>query len=265
MVIDANTKIGALLKQHPQALEAIVGINPAFEKLRNPILRRLMANRTSIAMAAKIGGCRIADFYQKLQPLGFKIREEETEAEQKKQLPLFMQRLQKSQVVALDVRNQIASGNDPLQLILQHIQTLQPSQVLKIINTFEPVPLMKLLAKKGFESYADEVAPQLIETYFYQKEKETFSETPTDNNKDWDTVYQQHQNKLQTIDVRHLPMPQPMHAILEKLEQLPSDFALLVHHKRIPVFLLPELSQRGFDWRTRTLSNDEIELLIFRK
>ena len=50
-------KIAALLKQHPDALETIVTLSPDFKKLK-PILRKLMAGRTSIAMASKIGGCR---------------------------------------------------------------------------------------------------------------------------------------------------------------------------------------------------------------
>ncbi|HRO73030.1 MAG TPA: DUF1858 domain-containing protein, partial [Saprospiraceae bacterium] len=71
--INANTRISTLLKQHPDALEAIVSISKKFEKLRNPLLRKLMASRTSISMASKIGGCKVEDFFEKLKPLGFVI------------------------------------------------------------------------------------------------------------------------------------------------------------------------------------------------
>ncbi len=265
MVINAHTKIGALIKQQPQALEAIIRISPAFEKLRNPILRKLMAGRTSIAMAAKIGGCTVEDFYKQLQPLGFSIGNGKEEKEVRKTLPLFLQSVKKEQLKSLDVRADIAAGNDPLQRILKEIQMLPDGYVLKIINTFEPAPLMQLLAKKGFESYADEVAPQLVETYFYRKLKETFEKPEIADSNDWESVLQQYNQNLQTIDVRHLPMPQPMHTILEALEHLPTGAALLVYHKRIPVFLLPELAERGFDIRTNTVSDSEVHLLIFRK
>ena len=59
MTINANTKIAKILKQNPEALEAIISINPKFEKLRNPLLRRLMAARTSIGMASQIGGFNV--------------------------------------------------------------------------------------------------------------------------------------------------------------------------------------------------------------
>ncbi len=265
MVINAHTKIGALIKQQPQALEAIISISPAFEKLRNPILRKLMAGRTSIAMAAKIGGCTVEDFYKQLQPLGFSIDDSKEEKKVRKTKPPFLQSVKKEQIKELDVRADIAAGNDPLQRILKEIQTLPSGQVLKIINTFEPAPLMQLLQKKGFESYVDEVAQQLVETYFFRKEKQTFEKPQNIESNDWESVFQQYSQNLQTIDVRHLPMPQPMHTILEALEDLPTGAALLVYHKRIPVFLLPELAERRFDIRTNTVSDSEVQLLIFRK
>ena len=59
MMINANTKIAAILKQHPAALDAVIAVSSKFEKLRNPILRKVMAGRTSLAMAAKVGGCTV--------------------------------------------------------------------------------------------------------------------------------------------------------------------------------------------------------------
>jgi hypothetical protein len=68
---------------------------------------------------------------------------------------------------------------------------------------------------------------------------------------------------LITVDVRHLEMPQPMLTILAELDQLPADKALFVYHKRIPVFLLPELSDRKLDYRIQEISEGEVHLLIF--
>jgi hypothetical protein len=59
-------------------------------------------------------------------------------------------------------------------------------------------------------------------------------------------------------------MPQPMITILETLDTLPVDTALYIYHKRIPVFLLPELDQRGFEYRVKEISDGEVHLLIFK-
>jgi hypothetical protein len=73
-----------------------------------------------------------------------------------------------------------------------------------------------------------------------------------------------YKDKIQTIDVRSLEMPLPMLTILEALDTLPVETALYVYHKRIPVFLIPELAQRKFEYRVKEISESEVHLLIFK-
>lgn len=264
MTIDQHTKIGAILKHHPDALEAIISLSPKFEKLRNPILRKLMAGRATIDMASKMSGCTIADIFAKLTPLGFEINTNTPVVKADvQQVPAFLQSLSATQLVTLDVRPVIAGGQDPLNLILQQIKTLQTGQVLKIINTFEPTPLMLLLQKQGFDSYAAHIDEQLVETWFYKiaDVQPATTAAPTGT---WEDALHRFQHRLQTIDVRHLAMPGPMMTILEHLDKLPDQTALYVYHKRIPVFLLPELAQRKLDYRSKEISPEEVHLLIFK-
>ena len=267
MIINANTKIAAILKEHPDALEAIISISPKFEKLRNPLLRKLMTGRASISMASKISGCCINDFFTRLKPLGFEI-DSATQPikEEKNKLPDFITSIKKDQVVDLDVRAVLASGTDPLNIILEKIKSIQAGQILKIINTFEPIPLIKMLEKKGFITYTDSVDANLVETYFYKKsEAAPIKTTPaTDATKGWDEILQRFKDKTQTIDVRELEMPQPMLTILDALDNLPIENVLYVQHKRIPVFLLPELAERNFEYRIKEISENEVNLLIFK-
>jgi hypothetical protein len=81
---------------------------------------------------------------------------------------------------------------------------------------------------------------------------------------DFDEAMNRFAGKLDLIDVQHLPMPMPMQAILQRLDQLPEDHALFVLHKRIPVFLLPELADRQLSYRVKELSDSEVQLLIFK-
>ena len=268
MTINANTKIATILKQHPEALDAIIAVSSKFEKLRNPILRKVMAGRTSLAMASKVGGCRVEDFFIKLKPLGFETDVVTViKGEEKRILPAFITSLKKEQVIELDVRPVIASGKDPLNIIVQKVKTIQQGQVLKIINSFEPTPLMALLEKQGFVSYADTIKEDWVETYFYKANAiaTPVNDTPAGSSKGWDILLEQFENHIKTIDVRHLEMPGPMMTILESLETLPADTALYIYHKRIPVFLLPELSERKFGYRIKEISDGDVHLLIFKE
>src|SRR5665647_134791 len=267
MTINADTKIASIIKQNPAALEAIISINPKFEKLRNPLLRKLMAGRTSIQMASKISGSSLEDFYSKLEPLGFEIDKTKTAGknEEKPQLPTFFNSLKPDQIIEFDVRPIIEANEDPLSLIVKKVKSIQPGEALKIINSFEPTPLILLLKKQGFESYVDVIEDQLVETYFYKAGDTAVVINETENVAEgWDDYQQKFFNKTQTIDVRELEMPKPMLTILEAVEKLPPETALFVYHKRIPVFLLPELKERKFDFRIKEISDNEVHLLIFK-
>jgi uncharacterized protein (DUF2249 family) len=267
MNINANTKIAKILKQNPDALEAIISINPRFEKLRNPLLRKLMAARTSIGMAAKIGGFEVERFYEKLKPLGFDIDTEShlENNQERPKLPVFFNTLKPEQIVDFDVRPVIDAGEDPLSLIVEKVKKIPKGGALKIINSFEPAPLISLLQKQGFESFVDPIDEHLVETYFYKKDDMAVQiNEAEENSAGWEELLQKYEEKIQTVDVRHLEMPQPMMTILEAIEKLPEDKALFVYHKRIPVFLLPELRERKFDFRIKEIAPNEVRLLIFK-
>lgn len=62
-------------------------------------------------------------------------------------------------------------------------------------------------------------------------------------------------------------MPEPMLKILEELEKLPQEQALYVKHKKLPVYLLPELRDKGFSYQTRAVSDEhqgtQLDMIIY--
>ena len=269
MLINEQTKIAALLKHHPDALETIISISPDFKKLRNPILRKLMAGRTSIAMASKIGGCTPEDFFKALKPLGFEVDAQAVAVEaeeERKPIPQELKAIGADKIIDFDVREMLASGSDPLKQIQQKVKDLKADEALKIVNTFEPVPLIKLLEKQGFQYFVDRVSADKIDTYFYsKKEQNTVQDAVVEgqDSGDWEILLKKYENNLVEVDVRQMEMPMPMMTILESLETLSSGKALFVYHKRIPVFLLTELKDRNFDYRNKEVQEGEVYLLIF--
>ncbi|MCC6182741.1 MAG: DUF2249 domain-containing protein [Bacteroidia bacterium] len=274
MFINEQTKIAALLKHHPDALETIISLSPDFKKLRNPILRKLMAGRASIAMASKIGGCTPEDFFKALAPLGFKVdssKPKEKEKIQNTTMPVYLQSVSPDKIVNFDVRAMLAEGNDPLKVIQQKVKALNQGEVLLIINNFEPVPLIKLLEKQGFEAYVEYENADTIKTYFFKSSINNIQVNTSDieaevkTSGDWEEILKHFENQLLEIDVRQLEMPMPMMTILETLETLPDQKALYVRHKRIPVFLLTELKERNFEYRIKEIQEGEVYLLIFKQ
>lgn len=271
MLINEKTKISQLLKHHKDALETIVPLSPDFKKLRNPLLRRLMAARTTIKMAAKMGGCTPEDFYRVLQPLGFEHDVNAGGADEKivqKPMPDYLKSKKPEQIVTMDVRQTIKDGEDPLRSIQKKVKELKPGEVLKIINSFEPVPLIELLGKQHYKTHTVFVADEEVETYFYKEDGSGGAEIQTgdaSNSADWEETLKRFEGNMQTVDVRALEMPGPMMTILETLESMPDGKALYVYHKRVPIFLLSELKDREYEYRIKDVQEGEVYLIIFKK
>jgi hypothetical protein len=67
------------------------------------------------------------------------------------------------------------------------------------------------------------------------------------------------------IDVRGLPPPQPLVAVLRLVHSLrDSATAVVVHHDRDPVMLYPELAQIGWCAEPMAAPTGEIRLLLRR-
>ncbi len=270
MKINSKTKISELLKQNINALEAIVSINQHFTKLRNPLLRKVMASRVNISQAAKIGKCSVEDFYNVLLPYGFEVDKSEimNDNNEQSEKPNWLKNAEKLQIIDLDVRPIIAQHNDPFNEIISKTHELKSGQILCIINTFEPVPIIKILNSKGYESYVEYVNEDEVYSYFEitksNNETTNNSEFLLTDNEQFENLTKNYTNKLKEVDVRSLEMPLPMLTILEELKNLPKEFALFVNHKKVPMYLLPELKELNFRYVICKISDEYYKLLIFR-
>ena len=273
MVISERTKISTLLKANPLVIETLTALNPHFAKLKNPILRNLLAGRVSIADACRIGGCGLNEFLDKMSAIGFEVREAVQSINSEPGMVPAANSLEFTKnlkVIELDVRPVLALKQDPLKSILNSISSLNQDECLKIINTFEPVPLISMLSKKGFGYYTERPDPETVITWFVRTatgktDLESVPLSPIRRAADEEferMVKSFSQDKLITIDVRELEMPLPMISILEQLKKMQSDEALFVYHKKVPVFLLPELKERGFKFFIQDTADNKVNMLI---
>jgi uncharacterized protein (DUF2249 family) len=259
-IISADTKISELIKMNPAAIDVIAAINPHFRKLQNPILRKLLASRVTIAEAARIGKCDISVFFDNLKPMGFIIEYKESERE----LPKAQHIEEESYSEKLDVREDLQAGKDPFNRIMKAVKDLKTTDTILLINSFEPVPLIKILRDQGYTIKINSVGANEVHTYIgrgkmvFQQEDVGIGSPGLFEEKE-----AHFSGRLSRIDVRSLPMPQPMIMILKQLETLKKGMALFVYHKRIPKFLLPELKERQYDLVYREV-RDGVQLIIFK-
>ena len=266
MKVTRNTKISRILRENKNAVATIASINKHFAKLNNPVLRRVLAPRVTVKDAAKIGNVSVNEFLKRLEAIGFEVvYENETVSES----PIKDNRpyINITKLIKLDVRPTINKGADPFSEIMEALKEMKDDETLKLINIFEPVPIIKILEEKGYKSWTEKICDKEYHIYFTKgtttSHQEIIAQMPISKGSFEEKLISFGSN-IKEIDVRLLEMPEPMVTILKEIETLPENHVLLVNHKKIPQFLLPELKSRNYTWINKDIEPGLTQLLIYK-
>ena len=261
-MITSDMKISHLLNEYPQALDVLLELSSDFHKLKNPVLRRFLAPRVTIAQASKIGGVPLDHLLTALNhACGFEHLPHHHEANDEAFVatpqPDALKAIPGSNYVELDVREDIRQNSDPFKKIMSAVKNIQPNQVLHLINIFEPIPLYDVLGHRGFLHWTDN-RDGIWHIYFYhghEKHPSLPIEQPERELLASNVEYME-------LDVRGLEPPEPMMKILAALPMIDAGKHLLVHHHREPKMLYEKLEERGYEWETTKEAEDHYTIMI---
>jgi uncharacterized protein DUF1858/uncharacterized protein DUF2249 len=264
--VTPDTTIARALAADPDLLERLIAFNAAFKKLRNPILRRTMARLATFADAARVAGVPLEALLDvangaagapKAASLDVGAAEPAPAA---LPTPDWVRALDPAAATALDVRPLLGSGEDPFAKIMAVVAKIAPGGTLILDAPFDPAPLRRVLVGKGFAEHAECLAPDHWRVYFRKAQAEARQATASAPGaaRIW------REDGIAHIDVRGLNPPEPMLAILRLLERPDCSAKVIVHHEREPMFLYPELDERG--WRHEIVAGDagEVRLALTR-
>jgi len=167
--------------------------------------------------------------------------------------------------LTLDLREELRGGGEPLPRILQAVDQLAPEQGLRLLTTFEPLPLYAVLGRKGFGHESIRHGEGDWEIRFRRGAAPAPAKpaaprgalaTPATSADGWPAP-------SVVIDNRGLQPPEPMVRILDAFEHLGAGAVLEAVNERDPVFLYPELQARGAAIHTEKVQ-DGVRLLIRR-
>jgi uncharacterized protein (DUF2249 family) len=149
--------------------------------------------------------------------------------------------------ITVDVREDIRSGREPFSRIMNAAAAMQADESLLVIAPFEPVPLFRVMEKRGFVHTGQATASGDWEILFTCQPGATAAETalassPVRQSNGIAPVPAQ----IVEVDARGLEPPQPMVKILEALVALPAGAELRARTERRPMHLYPHLEERGF-------------------
>ncbi len=166
--------------------------------------------------------------------------------------------------LTLDVRPELRHGGEPLPRILQAVAQLEPDQPLRLLTTFEPIPLYAVLGRKGFGHIATCHGKGEWEILFAPGD-------PPQNDAGKPHSAPAHIASAAAwpppkvlLDSRGLQPPEPMIRILDALEHLAAGEVLEAINEREPMFLYPELEARGAAIEVVKQADGGVRLLIRR-
>ena len=146
--------------------------------------------------------------------------------------------------VTVDVRDDIRGGHEPFSRIMHLAAALQANEQLLLIAPFEPLPLLRVLEKKGFRHTVQSNKPGDWEVLFVRQ----FVAQPADGTSATRPQCGAVSDSSETVEVdaRGLEPPQPLVRILESLAALPAGAELRAWTDRRPIHLYAQLEERGF-------------------
>jgi len=148
--ITLATTIADLLENYEGMKDILIGINPKFKKLNNPVLRRTLAKLATVKQAAIVGGMDANDLLDQLreavgqEPLKATPA---TDATEETKLPSWASEKPK---VTLNANEILDNEGNPLAEANKTVKALDPGEILEIVSDFRPEPLIDEFSQKGY-------------------------------------------------------------------------------------------------------------------
>jgi len=260
--VRSTDRVRDVIARDLRLIDLFVSFSPHFERLRNPVMRRVVAGMVTVEQAATIGGVPTATVLDALNAaLGIAPAAATDTSDATPTPPSTMHRRPSDRIVVeVDVREDLRAGREPFLRIMSALRTVG-DDLLRIRATFEPVPLVSVLAQRGFECETEQHAADDWSLWAWRGAPAPIASAETaELAPPCDT---EHPGEM-WLDVRGLEPPEPMARTLVALETLPPGVTLVQVNVRIPQFLLPVLDERGFTYEIEDEDADRVLVRIRR-
>jgi len=141
LIITPKTKVLQAIEAYPQLEDILISYVPAFEKLKNPVLRRTVAKIATLQQAAAIGNVKVEDLINRLRAeIGQDLFTQNDNHMYITETPAWFN---ESLIAAeLDARPMLAAGEHPVNQVMADLKMLENGKIYKLTAPFLPAPLI---------------------------------------------------------------------------------------------------------------------------
>ena len=152
IIISPKTKVGELLEAYPELESVLMSMSPAFEKLKNPVLRKTIARVATLQQVSVVGQVNIEEMIRQLRKAAGQDYSSSTSDNTDNNHEEKPEWLELSAIkYRFDATPIINSGESPMKEILHQSNLLKPGQILELQTPFVPAPIIAMLKSKGFK------------------------------------------------------------------------------------------------------------------
>lgn len=163
-----QTRIGEFLDHYPELEELLISLSPAFEKLKNPVLRRTIGRVATFQQVAVVGNIPLEIIINTLRKAAGQSQTNENMNTNNnlQEKPSWFNTTAISEI--LDAREMLQAGQHPLADVLARTSEMKSGQVFELITPFTPMPLIEKVINTGCDAYVQSVSDSEVHTYFYK-------------------------------------------------------------------------------------------------
>ncbi len=167
--INPSTTIYALLVSYPELEELLIGMAPAFKKLKNPILRNTVAKVATLKQASAVGGIELNEMVSILRrAVGQKeLDSTYSNINYLQDKPLWFS---SDKIVASIDESALEDKNKmPINFIFKKAKNLKDGEIIELITSFLPAPGIDVMKNKNYESWTCKEKDTVFKSYFKKK------------------------------------------------------------------------------------------------
>ncbi len=165
LLITPKTKVLELIETYPQLEEVLINYVPAFEKLKNPILRKTVARIASLQQAASVGNVKVEDLINVLRKqVGQDNITQANDSVYNTKQPIWFEASKVKHEI--DIRGMLAAGEQPVNQVLSDLHKLPENEIYMVIAPFIPAPLIDKASSLKIKHWIDKVETELFKVYF---------------------------------------------------------------------------------------------------
>ncbi len=168
LLITPQTRVADFLEHYPEHEDLLISLSPAFQKLKNPVLRRTIGRVATFQQIAVVGNVPLETIINTLRSAAGQhqtneIMDANTSLQDK---PSWFETNKITET--LDAREMLQAGQHPLAEVIRQTSELKPGNIYELVTPFTPMPLIEKVKANGLSAYVESISDTEIHTYFFK-------------------------------------------------------------------------------------------------